>query len=72
MTLNVNFVETMQISRQRYAREVGASSGGRQSRAEEGTKLGALARVTDEQIAALAAESGSTTGSGNHPTEDNN
>jgi hypothetical protein len=58
MTLNLSFIETMQLSRQRYAHEVGAKATGRQSRAEEGTKLGALARFTDDDIQELAVSSG--------------
>ena len=55
----------MQLSRQRYAQEVGAAASGRQSRAEEGTKLGSLARVTDEDLQELADNKGHT---GGNPT----
>ena len=58
MTLNLSFVETMQLSRQRYAYEVGASGGGRESRAEEGTRLGSLSRVRDEDLQELADNKG--------------
>ena len=53
LTLNLGFIETAQLSRQKYANEVAAAKGGPNSRAEEGTKLGALSRLSDEEIKAL-------------------
>jgi hypothetical protein len=72
MTLNLNFIETMQLSRQRYGNEVGAGAGGRrESRAEDGTKLGILSDLSTKDIAdAEDAISGNTTGGGDHATGD--
>jgi hypothetical protein len=53
ITLSVSFVETAKLSIQKFEWEVGAGSSNRQSRAEEGTRLGALARLNDEEIKKL-------------------
>jgi hypothetical protein len=70
MTLNLNFIETMQLSRQRYGNEVGAGAGGRrESRAEDGTKLGILSDLSTKDIAAAEdAIGGNTAGGGDHAT----
>jgi len=41
ITLSLNFIETMQLSRQRFAQEVSPFGGERVSRAGEGTQIGA-------------------------------
>ena len=71
ITLALTFVETAQLSRQRFEWEVGAGSLNRVSRAEEGTKLGALSRYTDEELNAGINDlnQGSTTEGGNHGIE---
>ena len=69
MTLNLNFIETMQLSRQRYGNEVGAGNSKRESRAEDGTKLGMLSDLSTKDIAAAEnAISGNTAGGGDHAT----
>ena len=63
VTLNLGFVETMQLSRQRYADEVSAGSlGKRVSRAEKGTVIGRNSysggdiRMTENDNSEVAAE----------------
>ena len=69
MTLNLNFIETMQLSRQRYGNEVGAGNSKRESRAEDGTKLGILSDLSTKDIAAAEdAIGGNTAGGGDHAT----
>ena len=69
MTLNLNFIETMQLSRQRYGNEVGAGAYGRESLAEDGTKLGKLGDLSTKDIAAAEnAIKGNTAEGGNHGT----
>jgi hypothetical protein len=63
ITLALSFIETGQLSRQKFSAQVGAGNSNRKSLADEGTKLGALDNLSDEQIKQI--QGGSTEG-GNH------
>ncbi len=63
ITLALSFIETGQLSRQKFSAQVGAGNSNRKSLADEGTKLGAMDNLSNEQINQI--QGGSTEG-GNH------